>query len=93
MDLALMGGVRDAAKCFDDKAKKAGKRDLVALIMFRGNHYTSFVREGRDWNKGWEWHDRGSVHQLGGWEDVKARAEPSDGKGAMLPYLLVYDIF
>ena len=35
----------------------------------------------------------GSVHQLGGWEDVKARAEPSDGKGAMLPYLLVYDIF
>ena len=92
MDLALMGGVRDAAKCFDDKAKKAGKRDLVALIMFRGNHYTSFVRKGRDWNKGWEWHDRGSVHQLGGWEDVKARAEPSDGKGAMLPYLLVYDV-
>ena len=93
MDLALMGGVRDAAKCFDDKAKKAGKRDLVALIMFRGNHYTSFARKGRDWNKGWEWHDRGSVHQLGGWEDVKARAEPSDGKGAMLPYLLVYDVF
>ena len=26
-------------------------------------------------------------------EAAGARAEPSDGKGAMLPYLLVYDIF
>ena len=90
MDLALMGGVRDAAKCFDDKAKKAGKRDLVALIMFRGNHYTSFVRKGRDWNKGWEWHDRApSINWAGGGRQCAGGRRTARGHAD----LLVRDVF
>jgi len=89
MDLALTG-LKDAAACFDRNAR-AGPRHLVALVMFRGHHYTSFVRKGLARRDGWEWHDRGSIVPLVDWAAVKARAEPSDGKGAMLPYLLVYD--
>ena len=85
-----MGGVRLAGSA-STTSVQAGKRDLVALIMFRGNHYTSFVRKGRDWNKGWEWHEHApSINWAAG--RTRKAGRPSDGKGAMLPYLLVYDI-
>ena len=60
-----------------------------------GNHYTSFVRKGRlSANPaGSGAPRRGGVPSINwaAWEDVKARAEPSDGSSACCRYLLVYD--
>ena len=61
MDLALWAASH-AAKCFDDKAKKAGKRDLVALIMFGATTRPSCGKAGLE--QGLEWHSSRLAHQL-----------------------------
>ena len=60
----------------------------MALIMFRGNHYTPFVRKGRELEQGLGVAATAapSISAAAG-----GRTEGGEPSRSMLPYLLVYD--
>ncbi|KAK7230506.1 hypothetical protein SO694_00177040 [Aureococcus anophagefferens] len=88
--LGLAAKSLDARRCFEDATPKepaVRKLHLVAMVTFKDNHYTAFVK---DKHGHWTWHDKAEATACRGWKDVVDRCCKTKG-APMLPYLLLYD--
>ena len=88
--LGLAAKSLDARRCFEDATPKdvvPRKLHLVAMVTFKDNHYTAFVK---DKHGHWTWHDKAEATACRGWKDVVDRCCKTKG-APMLPYLLLYD--
>ncbi|KAH8096259.1 hypothetical protein JL720_3620 [Aureococcus anophagefferens] len=88
--LGLAAKSLDARRCFEDATPKepaVRMLHLVAMVTFKDNHYTAFVK---DKHGHWTWHDKAEATACRGWKDVVDRCCKTKG-APMLPYLLLYD--